>query len=294
MTDIELSAQHFLEDLGINSYPINPFEICQSLNIKIFESKFDRLEGVLLYDGKIGLIGLNSNQTYYPRKKFSVSHELGHFNNDIKIGTSSTFHCTKKMIEGFDKSNNIEFRADRFASELLLPKGMVKNIFDLESPSWDTINKVATDFEVSLMSSAFKYIDMSKSSCCLVVSKDNLIQFYKPSKTFRYSLQMKDSRILSIDSYAYKSAKGIHLKTDFELLSADIWITGRNVTKDSELYEWSMPLNSFGQVLTILWDDESVINDDNDLNQSNNPYNIEEKKYSYGGSDNFPWKPPHL
>ena len=79
------------------------------------------------------------------------------------------------------------------------------------------------------------------------------------------------------------------------MVSADIWISGRNVSRESELYEWSLPLNSFGQVLTLLWDDETVlVEDDENYSTANNPYDIEEKNYSYEGVDNFPWEPPTL
>ena len=53
---------------------------------------------------------------------------------------------------------------------------------------------------------------------------------------------MADSRILSSESYAYKSAKNLDVPQDFNTVPADIWISGRNVTKDSELFEWSLPI----------------------------------------------------
>lgn len=292
MNDIELSAKYFLEDLGINTYPIDPFEICKSLGIEIFEAPFDGLEGVLLFNGQNAKIGLDSKQTYLPRRKFSVSHELGHFNNDVSFGELKAFRCTKNMIgDNSNQTNDIEARADKFASEILLPNFLIKDLFNYHEPSWDIIKEVSSKFEVSFLSTIFKYIEKSKAACCLVVSKNNMIQFYKPSKTFRYSLQMNESRVLSDFSYASKAMKGLEINNDFELLSADTWISGVNVTKDSELYEWSMPLNSHDQVLTLLWDDETVNQADYEDN-SNNPYDIKEKNYSYGGVDNFPWEPP--
>ena len=193
------------------------------------------------------------------------------------------------------KNNVLELRADQFASELLIPKFLVKTLYDYESPSWDSIIDISKRFKVSLMSSAFKYISLSKVPCCLIVSKGNIIQFYKPSKEFRDNWQMNDARILSSDSFAYKSSKQLDTPQDFNVVPADIWISGRNVTRDSELYEWSLPLNSFGQVLTLLWDDESVMVDDgSDYLGINNSYGIKEKNYSYDGVDNFPWEPPTL
>ena len=293
MTKREICAADFLEYLGINTYPIDPFDICRSLEIPIFEKPFDGLDGVLLFDGKNALIGLNSKQGYFPRKKFSISHELGHFNLDIN-DKPKTFQCTSKMIEGFLRDNAIELRADQFASELLIPQSLVKSFFNYEEPSWDSIKDVSSNFEVSLLSTAFKYIALSKVPCCLVVSKYRVIKFYRRSKEFRYSLQMNDSRILSEETFAYKSLMRRDVPQEFNIVPADTWISGRNVTRDSELYEWSLPINDSEYVLTLLWDNESILVNDDFNDSDNNPYNIEGRKYSYEGIDDFPWEPPTL
>ena len=162
MLNPETIATNFLEDLGIETYPIDPFEICRSLKIDIFENSFDGLEGVLLYSGQKTAIGLNSQQTYYPRRKFSVAHELGHFNMDITLGEKKSFRCTKKMIESFDKNNDVELRADRFASELLMPSKFIRPIFLNQMPSWEIIRNSAEKFDVSMMSTAFKFISMTE------------------------------------------------------------------------------------------------------------------------------------
>lgn len=291
MNDAEFIAQQFLEDLGINSYPIDPLTICKQLGIHVFKENFDGLEGVLLFNGKKAAIGLNRNQGLYTREKFSVAHELGHFAMDIKFGTEQVFKCTKSMIENFDKSKEIELRADRFASELLLPSNHVNSLLKNHDPSWTLIKDVATKFEVSLLPAAIKFINHTSKSCCIVISKDNKILFYRPSKEFRYGMQM-DSRILSENCFAYNTMNGNSIPDHFETIAADNWISGRKVTKDSEIYEWSLPLNSYGVVMTLLWDDGLVESD-----EDSSPTEIHSGgdglgNYSYGGVNNFPWEPP--
>ena len=290
MISAESIAQNLLDDLGINSYPIDPFAICSNLRIHVFKENFDGLEGVLLFDGKSASIGLNKRQTLLTREKFSVAHELGHFSMDINFGSQQVFKCTKNMIESFNKNLEIELRADRFASELILPSKLVNPLMKEQEPSWDLIKEISTKFEVSLLPSAIKYMGLTQLSCCVVISKKNKILFYRPSKEFRYGLQM-DSRILSEGCFAHKSMKGESIPNNFEVVSADNWITGRKVNRDSEIYEWSLPLNSYGTVMTILWDDGLVDTDDDSMT-----YNKTEDdglgNYSYGGVDNFPWEPP--
>lgn len=292
MTNPEEAASLLLEDLGIDSYPINPLEICSTLGIHVFEESFDGIEGVLLFDGSKASIGLNKTQTYLPRKKFSVAHELGHFSMDINYGETKIFKCSKKMIETFDKTDNMELRADQFASELILPSKLVRPFFNKKEPSWEIVKEVSNQFEVSLLPASIKFINTTNLSCCLVVSSQNQIKFYRPSKKFRYSMQM-DSRILSSLTFAHAAMAGNPIPDDFSAISADNWISGINVSADSEIYEWSLPLNSFGTVLTILWDNDSV-SVETETYTKNNSYDEDEKNYSYDGVDNFPWEPPTL
>ena len=294
MNKEERCANQFLDDLGINIFPINPFEICASQDISVFQENFDGIDGVLLFDGDRAAIGINSRQTYPKRRNFSVAHELGHLNLDVTLGEKKKFTCSSKMIESFDNKNSIELRADRFASELLMPIRMVENHFNPKEPCWNSIQQVSNDFDVSLMASAFKFINISTISCCLIVSKSGQIQFYRPSNGFRYSLQMTDSRIIAEETFAYKSRKSQNVPNNFDIVSANSWIAGHKVTKNSELLEWSLPLNSYGQVLTLLWDDETVEVDNDEERVDSESYYIEDKSYSYGGAFNFPWEPPTL
>ncbi len=291
MNKAERCANQFLDDLGINNFPIDPFGICASQEIEIFEKDFDGIEGVLLFNGQLATIGINSKQTYPKRRRFSVAHELGHLNLDVTFGEEQTFVCSNRMIETFDISRDKELRADQFASELLMPKRMVQNYFNPQEPCWDSIRQVSNYFDVSLMASAFKFISMTTASCCLIVSKNRQIQFYRSSDSFRYSLQMSDSRIVAEGTFAYKALKSQSIPSDFDIVPANSWIVGYKVKQDSELFEWSLPLNSHGQVLTILWDDGTVEVDSDEEIESDSYY-IEEKNYSYDGVDNFPWKPP--
>ena len=100
-----------------------------------------------------------------------------------------------------------------------------------------------------------------------------------------------DSRILSDETFAAQSIKGKVIPDKFEIVSADNWISGKAVTKDSEIYEWSLPLNSYGQVLTLLWDDETVEVEQDDF-EDRGYAESKDKNYSFDGVENFPWDPP--
>ncbi len=292
----KIYARDFLDELGITAIPIDPFEICERLDIPIFESNINGIEGILIFDQDEPFIGLSSKIQYLPRRKFTVAHELGHLQMDVDNLRSTSFTCKSLDIENYSINpspqsleKNIEIRADQFASELLMPSHLISSSLSLE-PCWDLISKLSQQCETSFISSAIKFIQNTEYSCCLIVSCENKISYYRASSSFRYSLGM-ESRDLNPNSFAYKSINRQNIPSSFECLNADLWIKGKNVTKESEILEWTLPVNSHGQVLTLLWDDECVEIDVQDEELSD--FGIKQG-YSYGGVDNFPWKPPVL
>ena len=38
----------------------------------------------------------------------------------------------------------------------------------------------------------------------------------------------------------------------------------KRISPDSELLEWTLPLNSYGEVLTLLWDDRDLLQENED------------------------------
>ena len=90
-----------------------------------------------------------------------------------------------------------------------------------------------------------------------------------------------ESRYLSADTAAYSALEGEMPEDCFVEASATDWISGKNIKKQSELLEWSLPMNSYGQVLTLLYDEDGLSEyEEADTEDINN------------GGDTWPWDPP--
>lgn len=66
-------------------------------------------------------------------------------------------------------------------------------------------------------------------------------------------------------------------------MEADKWVTGKQINKYSEILEWALPMNPYGQVFTLLYDEEGL--------------GDEEAEEDDGGGWNkkdetWPWEPP--
>ena len=82
------------------------------------------------------------------RQRFSSGHELGHW---MKDRGQNAFGCSKRQMNSEWTDNNAETRANRFASDLLLPLSMFVPLAKARPITLETVYRV----------------DPSNSSCCL-------------------------------------------------------------------------------------------------------------------------------
>jgi hypothetical protein len=252
----EHQARSLLEEHGINVLPVDPFSLAKALDVTIQIYDYGTaFEGMLIVNSDGVLLGINSNVRNPHRKKFTCAHELGHFSMDIGID-GGTFQCASKEMESFSKKlKAIEVRANKFAAELLLPKFLIEEIVKDSELSWNSIKTLAQMSDVSITAAAKKFVETTDESCVLVVSEDKMIKWFQPSANFRFRLDM-DGRLLSTASQAYGMFEGVRATDDFVETSALEWVSARGAKRDHKILEWSLSMDSYGRVLTLLWDDQ--------------------------------------
>lgn len=250
-------AVSFLEELGIEDLPVVPGEICRKLRIHYAEEPLSGLDGYLiLHPTGHSLICVNNRITEQGRKNFTIAHELGHFCMDGL--TKSAFYCSSEVIESFKTTiDSMEARANEFASELLMPRKIYQPLVKKLEPGWDAIKELAGLSQTSLTATAIRFVDLSDFACCLIVSCAGRIRWFHKSDEFRPYVQM-DSRLVSKGTVAFNIFQGCAPADSFEDVRACEWLTGKGVHQHTEILEWSLPLNSYGQVLTLLYDEEGI------------------------------------
>jgi Zn-dependent peptidase ImmA (M78 family) len=252
------AATYLLEGLGEDSLPINPLKICKKMGVYHREDDLGKLDGMLLLDvsKNQSLICVNNRIIDQARKNFTTAHELGHF--CMHCYERNTFYCSSDSVESFKSSiDPIELSANEFAAELLMPAFIYKPLIDSIDADWDCIKELANKSQTSLQSTAIRFVDLTNAACCLIMSKDRRIMWFRKSAEFQPFVQM-EGRLLSRDSIAYSIFKGNEPSDHFEDVKANNWVSGRGVNKYTEILEWSLPINSYGQVLTLLYDEEGI------------------------------------
>ena len=276
----QAEATKLLEELGITKLPIIPKDICHRLDIEYCEDPLKSIDGVLIVNPSggpsLGLISVNAFIAEQGRKNFTGAHELGHLCMDSH--NQSRFYCSRDVIESF-KSNiqPIELRANTFAAELLMPTFIYQELVNARDPGWDHIKELAAISQTTLTSTAIRFVDLTDEPCVLIVSKGSTISWFRKSTEFRPYVQMED-RLVCPDTIAYATFQGSIPHECFQEVKADNWLSGRGVKPPTEILEWSLPMNSYGQVLTLLFDEEGIAGWDED---------------EYGDEDeDVEWEPP--
>lgn len=145
-------ATFLLEELwwpaaGPEALPVDPIRIADALGISVREAKLSHnISGAIVaQDGDIYIM-LNESDSRL-RKRFTIAHELGHYMERVSNGESTNdlefVEYRSDLSSGGTDAH--EIWANRFAAELLMPKGLVHRL----RKSTPAPYRLALIFEVS-------------------------------------------------------------------------------------------------------------------------------------------------
>jgi Zn-dependent peptidase ImmA (M78 family) len=147
--------------------PINVVEIARHLKVKIYDVGLpEDISGILdVRNEPVILI----NKDHAPhRQRFSIAHELGHFQLHHRMGIihvdKKSYYRDSKSAEGLD---DIEIAANKFAAELLMPEAMVRSELekhdDFIDMDEDMVFEMAKKFNVSTTAMGFRIQNLGYS-----------------------------------------------------------------------------------------------------------------------------------
>ncbi len=122
-------ANELLRDSDLFEIPINIEDLAKKLNIEVRYKDLNKLSGVIKYtpsSDKV-IITINSND-FELRQRFTLAHEIAHYIHDINFEKEKKIEDTISSQTHFRKEplSPIERRADKFASDLLMPNELFK------------------------------------------------------------------------------------------------------------------------------------------------------------------------
>jgi Zn-dependent peptidase ImmA (M78 family) len=269
MSHATLSADRLLDRLGVTqpSDLLLLEEIAWTCGALVKEGELEGAEARLVMNKGKGVITISSAIQDLRRKRFSIAHELGHF--EMHQTQRQLSICNNEDITdlaGKQVRQKIEHEANNFASALLLPDRFFKLLCSKEIPSLSYISKLANEFATSLTSTSLRYLQFCNEPVAIVYSQDNYIRWFQGSKDFEETRSEYD---FFIDVHAKLDpstlAASLFLSESHQtkrMVRASSWFTPGKYRKDAKVVEYSMSMPNYDAVLTLLWVDEEL--DDGD------------------------------
>ena len=123
--------------------------------------------------GEKAIIVVNS-ESIPSRKRFSAAHELGHWMRDA--GTLS-LGCNPEALVGSGDAN-AETRANRYASDLILPQFMFEPRAKECPITFETASSLAAVFQTSLTATSIRLVDYGSYPAMLICSDAQRMRWF--------------------------------------------------------------------------------------------------------------------
>jgi Zn-dependent peptidase ImmA (M78 family) len=195
-----------------------------------------------------------------PRQRFSAGHELGHWMRDRG---QVAFQCKKENFVREWSAENPETRANRFASDLLLPAKMFRAHLHRQPVTFDTVRQLADVFCTSVTATAIRLVEYGELPAILVCSGSRKREWFVPNG------EVKGKILLENRPGKNSIAEALLIGDRSDMLPrevrSDAWFTHRNAA-NYWVHEDSIPVSD-GSVLSLLWwkDEAQLIEIDNEI-----------------------------
>lgn len=241
----------------INNYCINSFEEFNLLDIVhgeglvIKEFKDKNYYGKLVQANGYGIIYINSDIREYGMKRFTIAHELGHF--EIFKERNIYTHIFRNSF--YDTKSDEEIEANEFAAELLMHKPWFSNFIRDKKVNLELLMDIARYFNVTLTAAAFRYANIGQYPIAVILSENGVIKSYFINEYFPYKKISKGKRI-NRETGTYKIWNGQKDFNDQILIEPYYWFEDYALNKFKKLpmlWEQNILLKHYNVVLTVLW-----------------------------------------
>ncbi len=266
ISSARLRARQIIQELRILSPDeISIEDIAWERGAWVREGPLEGADGRLVRGSSRGIILVRGDIPEPGRKRLVVAHELGHF--ELHRDADPTALCVEEDFHQWYKRRPEEPEATEFAAELLMPDVLFRPRSEAQTPSFETIEELASDFQTSLTATAVRYVESSRHRCALVVSTRGKAKWLVRSEEFRYWIH--PGTVLHENTYAADFFRGTNLPAGMQTVLASAWIQEGHFGSTVTIKEESRALPRYNTVLSLLWIEhdieESDEEDDSDV-----------------------------
>jgi Zn-dependent peptidase ImmA (M78 family) len=250
------AAQNLFDEFGIDELTDFTVEdLIHARDIILEEKVIFNSDGRIVFGKEKTKISINSKIKYLGRRRFTLAHELGHFELHHKENT----HLEDNALTlDYFKYGNQEFEANQFATELLMPTAKFIQYSQGKPFCPDLLREIAEHFQTSITSVAFRYLDLGHHPIFLFHCRDKKVIYWKNSPN--YYRKVKDITKLSPpeDSVAMEffNEGTIYKKEESaqEILKST-WFETKEYDSNDSYYEYAIVTKDYNTVLSVVWEE---------------------------------------
>lgn len=174
-------AREVLSFCGITcSTQLSIEEIAMAMGVDgVLPQSMSGAEGRIITKHNLFLISYSDKISHPGKKRFVVAHELGHYllHRDILLEQQVLVDTHASLRSNLE----IEFEANTFAKELLLPKYLLKDSFLNTVPTIGEIEQISREKQVSLMFTVMRYKEIGRIPITIIFSSKGIVKWVSAS-----------------------------------------------------------------------------------------------------------------
>ena len=247
-------AREILRELQIDRPELLSYlpEICMERGAFVREAQLDSSDARLTVRGDQGIITVKPNSSYQARTRFSIAHELGHFELHRRLTPSQV--CDMRALNDWYQRSEAQCReteANEFAAEFLMPAQFMRPDIYGERPSLQLLDRLATKYQTSLLATARRFIDLTTDACAVILFKPDIVQTVWRSELFEQQRFWIDSK-LDPRSFAWAAASGKEMPDQPREVGASCWLNVPSYFADEPVLEQSRFFNGISLGVCLL------------------------------------------
>ena len=251
-------AAQLLRDEGLLTLPIDLMALAKRRDIVVepMPKREAGVSGMLVRHGDTFGILYDASISSPGYQRFSIAHELGHFFIDGHVDCIQFDNGSHRSNAGFVSNAPYEREADNFAADLLMPKGLLRDVMRHRSDGLDTIKAIHEIACASLTASAIRYAELAEVAVAIIVSRGGKIDYCFMSdalKSFKNICWPRKGTPIPVGTLTASMARGTGKLRDAagEAGETDTmdWFGG---SQSMRAQEEVVGLGAYGGVLTII------------------------------------------
>jgi len=250
------AARRILDEFGIeNPNDFSVEELVHARDIILEEKKILNSDGRIVFGKTKTKISVNSEIKYAGRRRFTLAHELGHF--ELHHNVNSHLEDNALTLDYF-KSGGQEYEANQFATELLMPSASFISYTEGKKFSPELLRNIAEHFQTSITSATFRYLELGQHPIFLFHCRNKKVIYWKNSQN--YYRKVKDITKLqppedSVAMEFFDDGTIYRKEESAQKIDKSTWFETNEYDSSDLYYEYAIVTKDYNTVLSVVWED---------------------------------------